>query len=135
MRGQQLFSLLLLSLPGCSDTLHQWPIDGPFYIGYIEDPRETRVMRCFPDGGCAGDELPDPVVYAAGADARYVVAARHPNGDRSKTEYYYVLRTPPDEKGYGLHKTLFGPFDAQTFEVEKRRLNLPEFTTILDEYR
>ena len=79
--------------------------------------------------------MPDPVVYAAGANARYVVAARHPDGDRSKSEFYYIVRTPPDEKGYGLHKTLFGLFNDTQFQFEKHRLNLPEFSTVLDEFR
>jgi hypothetical protein len=122
------FILVLLSACDVS-TAHKWPVAPPyFYLGYFDDPREVQLFRCFEDGVCAADQVPEPVVFAAGANATHVVMARHPDGDQSPTEYYYIVRTPPDERGYGNRRTLFGPFTEAQFAIEKRRLGLPEFT-------
>ena len=86
-------------LTACDDAVH---VDGPFYLMYFETRDQIALFRCS-DGppGCAGDGLPDATVYAAGADKRYVMVARHPHVDRSidpeTSEYFYFARIEREE--------------------------------------
>ncbi len=93
-----------------------------------------------PGGGLVGDGLPGPTVFAAGYDARYLVAAVHPeyckpgeNGctkfgmNPLVTQYWYVTRQS-DERQKLPYKGINGPFGAEQFASEKHRLHLPEFS-------
>lgn len=107
-------------------------VDHPFYLMFIEDPREVALFRC-PNGpdsgaGCAMDGLPGPRVTAAGANARFVVVARQP-GAGGPTLYYYFARVPEETRGWGNNpERIVGPLDEDEFEAAKARLRLPEFT-------
>jgi hypothetical protein len=75
--------------------------------------------------GCIG-RIP-PTVYAVGADATFVVAARHPQANRSITEYYYVVRSA-DTATVDTSAAVHGPFDTQAFEAVRSDLRLPPLT-------
>ena len=63
-------------------------------------------------------------VYAVGVDATYVVAARHPEANKSITEFYYLIRsvdTPTPDTSTAVR----GPFDAPAFEALRVQLHLP----------
>jgi hypothetical protein len=68
-----------------------------------------------------------------GYDAKYIVAARHPHSfgdaslDKSKTEYFYIIRSK-DGPYVDPGQTVRGPLNASQFEREKQRLRLPPLT-------
>jgi hypothetical protein len=93
------------------------------------DTRESMMLKiCQPDNFCSGDGLPNPTIFAGGADSRYVVLARHPGGNRKVTEYYYLIRTKDELHGLPP-ENVRGPFSLADFQVENAHLRLPPFST------
>lgn len=108
-------------------------ISRPFYLMTIEDPHEQSLFRCLPDGGCAGDGLPGPYVYAGGADRHYVVVAQHPRRgdfvDLTHTSYFYFARVPEENGGWGNNpERIVGPLTRSQFEQATRDLRLPRLS-------
>jgi len=107
-------------------------VDHPFYVMFIEDPREVALFRCpdEPGVGCAIDGLPGPYVVAAGADKRFVVVAQRSDPEASgPTRYYYFARVPQETSGWGRNpERIIGPLDEPAFAAAKAKLKLPEFT-------
>jgi hypothetical protein len=140
VRGPALLVLLLLA--GCgNDTVH---VAGPFYLMWIDISEETALYRC-PDGpdgrlGCAVDGLPNSTVFAAGADSRYVVAARHPRNnnvtDKSVTQYFYFARTKAERSGWGPDpEKIIGPLTQPEFEAASTAYHLPSLSIVLDDLK
>ena len=132
----------LLLIAGC--TLF-WSIgqdetlDGPYRLSTIDVDEDMSICWSGPDGICIGDGLPGPTVFAAGYNKDYLVAAVHPTKfpgpmDRSITQYYYVTRSP-DEAQKLPYSGIKGPFDQATYNREKARLHLPEFTRVFENLR
>lgn len=97
------------------------------------------VCRSLEGGDCVGDGLPGRTVFAAGADDRYLVIARHPSTfgeplNRSVTEYYVVERSA-NEADPRSRPTVLGPYDRPAFEEKARELSLPEFSIVFDDLR
>jgi hypothetical protein len=122
--------LCVLASAACNRRYKE--IDHPFYLMFIEDPREVALFRCpqEPGIGCAIDGLPGPYVFAAGADERFVVVAQRPDADVSgPTTYYYFARAPQETSGWGKNpERIVGPLDEHAFAAAKAKLHLPEFT-------
>lgn len=117
------FALLL----GACGFVHDEHIDGPYRLVAIDVLEQMAV--CYEvEGGCVG-RIPE-TVYAVGCNAKYLVAARHPNNDRSKSEYYYLTRAL-DSPLADPSASVQGPFDADAFEAESKRLGLPPLTRTL----
>jgi hypothetical protein len=119
-----------LAASGCGSPAVE--VDHPFYLMFIEDPREVALFRCpkDPGNGCAIDGLPGPFVTAAGANKRFVVVAQQPDADGGGPErYYYFARVPQETRGWGTNpERIIGPLDEPAFAAAKARLGLPEFT-------
>jgi hypothetical protein len=58
-------------------------------------------------GGIHG--LVNPQVAGVGEDARWIVLKQHPNGDKTKTDYFYLPKRNRDEQKKGLD-VVQGPF-------------------------
>ena len=128
--------LLPLLLAACGDDVT--PVDGPFYLTYLETRDQMALYRCpkGPNDGCAIDGLPDATVFAAGADKMYIVVARHPRvggaTNRQVTEYFYFARIPQEREGWGFNpEKIVGPLTQVQFDADKSRLHLPEFSVHL----
>lgn len=112
--------------PGSSE-----PIDGPYRLSSADIDWDTMLCYDLGGGGCAGRVA--ETVFAVGFDESYIVAARHPHSfsdkslDRSVTEYFYVIRAA-DGPNADPERVVRGPFTAEAFEQERRRLNLPPFS-------
>ena len=131
MKARQLLLIGLgLATAACGQRAVE--VDHPFYLMFIEDPREVALFRCpgQPGVGCAIDGLPGPYVEAAGANERFIVVAQRAGADRvGPTRYYYFARVPEETGGWGNNpERIVGPLDEQQFEASKARLGLPEFT-------
>src|SRR4051794_3349675 len=90
-------------------------IDGPYRLVAIDTNEDMTLCRTLgPRGNCVGDGLPGPMVFQAGANAQYIVFARHPckwgeRPDRSVTEFYYISRKA-DELDVAARDSVSGPF-------------------------
>lgn len=129
--GRILFIIaIMLAATACDRRVQE--VDHPFYLMFIEDPREVALFRCpdKPGVGCAIDGLPGPRVVAAGANEKFVVVAQQPNSDAGgPTTYYYFARVAEETQGWGNNpERIIGPLDEQGFAVAKATLQLPDLT-------
>src|SRR5258706_11123606 len=108
-------------LTGCGFVANE-DIDGPYRLVAVDVMDQMNVCYGLGDGNCI-ERIPR-TVFAVGWDNSYIVAARHPENDKSKVEYFYIDRAVD-----GLHvdppTAVKGPFDSYSFEQERQRLALP----------
>lgn len=136
---QRLALSLILLVAACvpfSGFVHDEVLVGPYRLNAVDIYEDMAICWASPEGGCVGDGLPGPTVFAAGFDENYLVAAVHPSKfgralDKTVTHYYYVVRSP-DEAQKLPHSGIKGPFNEASFKLEKARLHLPEFTRTFD---
>lgn len=119
--------------------VHDQPLAGPYRLVAVDAREDMGVCRSLEGGNCSGDGLPDRTVFAAGANDRYLVIARHPSVfgeplNKAVTEYYVVERSA-DESQPGSRPTVQGPFDQPEFDEKARELALPGFTIVFDDLR
>ncbi len=125
---RQALVLVFLTAPlGACGFVHDEHIDGPYRLVAIDVSEEMAICYEIEDG-CVG-RIPG-TVYAIGFDAKYLVAARHPDNDQSKTEYYYLTRAL-DGPLVDPSATVSGPYSADEFEFEITRLELPPISRTL----
>lgn len=104
------------------------------------DYREQMIVcRSLEGGNCTGDGLPDQTVFAAGADDRYLVIARHPSVfaepmNKAVTEYYFAERSANEGDPRSRPK-LYGPYDKAEFDEAAQRLGLPAFSIVFDDLK
>jgi hypothetical protein len=132
---------LAFALAGCfAFSAYDEPFVGPYRLLAVDTMEDMILCRAVDDGGsCGGDGLPDQTIFAAGADDRYIVLARHPRhwpdpANRAISEFYYVVRAA-DEATRGPEGHVHGPFDSTQFASEVQRLHLPGFSKVLEELR
>lgn len=131
--------LAALVLAGCGGPAHRERLSGPYLLQAIDSREDMAIVLDLGGGATVGDGLPRATVFATGADARYVVAARHPNDigktdDHLVTEYWYVVRSPEEFSGR-VPQGIVGPLTEAEFAAAKARLNLPEFTRVFEDLR
>lgn len=114
--------LVLLSLLSCfpfsGDEKH---LDGPYYL-WEGDVSEDMALyyRVNEDSGV--NRIPS-TVFAVGWDKRHIIAKRHPNNDRSITEYY-ILDRSKDAPLADPSTSITGPLTGEQFEVQRRVLGV-----------
>jgi hypothetical protein len=111
-------------LAGCG-FVHDELLDGPYRLTAIDANSQMSVCYDLGDGNCIGRI--SETVFAVGWNGSYLVAARHPHGDESKVEYFYLIREL-DGPLVDPSVTARGPFDLRSFEREHQRLGLPGLT-------
>ena len=111
---------------------------------WIDISEDMALYRCpgGPDGGvgCAVDGLPGSTVFAAGADSRYIVVARHPRDNnlthKDVTQYFYFARVPQESKGWGQNpEKIIGPLSKTEFDAATTSLKLPPLSIVLDDLK
>jgi hypothetical protein len=122
-----------LLLGGWNDVVHDERLDGTYRLIAIDTREAMIVCRRISGAFCVGDELPGPTVFAAGANSKYVVIARHPADppappNKSVSHYYYVVRRA--ETDFLRDGDVVGPLSRRQFEAERRRLGLPPFSRV-----
>lgn len=106
-------------------------VDGPYILDFIDIHEDANVCYELETGDCV-QRIPQ-TVFAVGYNSEFIVAARHPHTfnettvDRSKTEYFYIIRSL-DGPSFDPERSVRGPFDLATFEHYQRTKNLPQFT-------
>jgi hypothetical protein len=128
--GAQVCALAVF-MAGCgSGFVRDVPLVGPYRLVAVDLPEDMILCRSIgTKGDCVGDNLPGETVFQAGADANYIVVARHPRewpkpANRSITFYYYVIRTA-NEADPVSRLTVVGPLDKLQYDRESQRLGLP----------
>lgn len=123
-------STLLLSGCGGCGFAHNERIDGPYHLCATDVSTQMRLSyNAANRNGVYVARVP-ATVFAVGWNEEYLVAKRHPNGDKSKTEYYYLIRKL-DHEYADRSKCVRGPFSKTEFETKKNELDLPEFSRVL----
>jgi hypothetical protein len=134
MRMRRVLIILLapLLLTGCFTSVFALDekIVGPWRLMETDTAQDRAICRSDVGEGC--ETAIDAMVYAAGWDSRYIVAARHPlietgRPDMAKSEYYYIPRSP-DESKPTWRAVIQGPFSEAQFKSETVRLKLPPLT-------
>jgi hypothetical protein len=125
--------LTMLLLAACGFDYDETLV-GRYRLVAVDEVHQMRLCWSMDRGDC--EWIIEDTIFAAGYDDKYVVAARHPNESmKSIVEYYYVIRAPKTESKEDGDNDIKvkGPFDRKQYEVEKRRLHLPEFARIFDD--
>ncbi len=129
-----------LAAIGCAAALGCFPfdggehhLDGPYYLRATDVPEQMALYhRVGSDGGV--ERVPS-TVFAAGWDARHLIAKRHPGGNRSVTEYY-ILERAKDTARREPAASVAGPFTEEEFAAARRRLGVAstlDFSMLLHE--
>jgi hypothetical protein len=132
---------LVLCAAGCdAGFVRDVPLDGPYRLVAVDVPEDMTLCRSVgTKGDCVGDGLPKATIFQAGADANFIVLARHPRrwpdaADRSISEFYYVVRSP-GEADVVKPIAVVGPMDEFEYDREKQKLRLPEFSKVFDDLK
>lgn len=136
-------ALLLAACIPFASAVHDETLAGPYRLVATDANEQMMICRSIPGSyDCFGDGLPAPTIFAAGANERYLVAARHPYDEnragamnRAVTEYYYVERLPGDGGAGTARDRSVGPLTGPAFLQARRRLSLPPFSRLFEELR
>lgn len=118
-----------IALSSCSlfDSGVEWR-GGPYALLWIDTPDNISLSRDLGNG--SWNDRVDRTVFAVGWNGRYAVVKQHPDGDKSKTNYFIVdpERDAPD---FGPEKSVSGPLTAAEYNAKVKEMNLPPFSKIL----
>ncbi len=125
IRHRLLLPLLLITaaVTGC-DSGTVWK-SGSYEVYWVDIPSDLTLGLDLGNGSAIGRVMPQ--VTAVGEDAQWIVAARHPDGDKTKTEYFYFSKTE-DHPHKNAEDIVKGPFTEEAFKKESATLKLPAFT-------
>jgi hypothetical protein len=124
-----------VALAGCfAFAAHDEKVDGPYRL--VATDTMDDMMLCWSDGSDICEGIVQDKVIAAGANERFVVAAREVNLEpfgkppryARNLEYYYMVRTRDEAVHSPQGKNLIGPLTKSQFAQAKRQLNLPDFS-------
>jgi hypothetical protein len=117
-----LLPLLLISamITGC-DSGTIWK-SGPYEVFWIDRPRELELGLRVDSSGILG--LVPACVIAIGDNETWIVAATHPDGDTSKTAYWYLPKSD-DHLDKSADEIVKGPLTLEQFQNQTTELNLP----------
>ena len=113
--------LVAAALFGC-DSGDRWE-SGKYRVYWIDASANLNLGYDLGNGGGIIQRVEFQVI-SIGEDARWIVAARHPEGDKTKTEYFYFSK--PDDGPYkNMNEIVQGPFTESEFRQKSKDLNLP----------
>lgn len=119
-----IFAIFLLSSCGLIDSGVEWR-GGPYSLMWIDSPDNVSLCRDDGDTGCTGRV--DATVFAVGWNGHFVVAKQHPEGDKSKTNYYII-----ESRKNSRDDVTTGPLTEQEFMKKSAELDLPKFSKVLE---
>lgn len=107
---------------GC-DSGSKWK-SGKYQVYWIDISSDLMLGLNLEDGNSIGRV--GPQIFAVGEDDKWIVAARYPNGDRSKKEFFYFSKSA-DHPHKNADEIVLGPFTDDEFHKHKARLSLPDW--------
>ena len=114
--------LAAIALSGC-ESAPQWTSGN--YEVYSMGGQSELEFGVDVGGGIQG--LVNPLVTGVGEDALWIVVKQHPNGDKTKTDYFYLPKRSSDEQKKGFDVAQ-GPFSETEFKQKTNDLKLPPFS-------
>lgn len=130
-------ALILTSFLSSCGFGHDEKLVSGYNIVAVDSNDQMSLCWKMENGDCNGDGLPGPTLFAAGYSEKFVVAAIHPHGNRSVTQYFYIVRNLKDERSKSaVHKfEVRGPFDEAQYVQQKAALHLPDFTHVFNDLK
>jgi len=131
--NQELRGFILVTLAGllssCSlfDSGIEWR-GGPYALVWIDTSENVSLCRELGEGSWIGRV--ESTVFAVGWDGRYLVAKQHPDGDRSKTNYF-IVDARNDTPYRDASEIALGPLTASEFQQKTIEMKLPKFSKVL----
>lgn len=120
-------SILLVIAAACltaCDSGTKWK-SGRYEVYWIDVSCDLTLGLALGSGSAIGRVMPQ--VYAVGEDDTWIVAARHPNRDKSKSQFYYFPKAQ-DHEHKNANEIVLGPFTEAEFEKLKSELKLPNWS-------
>ena len=108
---------------GC-DSGERWA-SGKYMVYWIDASANLKLGYDLGDGGII--QRVESQVIAIGEDALWIVVARHPECDKTKTEYFFLSK-PDDAPSKNMNEIVQGPFTEAEFGQKSKDLNLPHFS-------
>ena len=123
--GPNFISLVIAAacLTGC-DSGTKWR-SGKYEVYWIDISSDLTLGLAVGNGVAIGRVMPQ--VYAVGEDDTWIVEAQHPNGDTSKSQFYYFPKAQ-DHEHKNANEIVLGPFNETEFEKLKTELALPNWS-------
>ena len=115
-----------------SDSEHA--IDESYYLAATDISAQMSLYRRVDKS--TGIARVEPTVFAVGWDTHHLIVKRHPNNDRSKTEYFILDRAKDASPLTDPSVSVTGPFSAEQFSDARRRAGVaPElgFALVLND--
>ena len=122
--GSTMLAVVIALLASSCDSGTEWE-SGDYEVYWIDMSSDLTLGRKLPDGNWIGRV--GPQVFAVGADDRWIVAARYPDGDMANPEYFYFAKASDGPYKNG-DEVVLGPFTAKQFEELKKEHGLPEWS-------
>ena len=130
----QLVALASLAymLGGCGlfDSDEMWS-SGPFSVYWIDTDQNSSLGHDMGDGSSLG--IVEPCVFAAGANERFVAAARAPEPGGAVT--VYVVNREMYDPSREQRAAVAGPFSEQEYAVQARVRGFPQLTETMPRSR
>ena len=108
---------------GC-DSGTVWK-SGKYEVYWIETSSDLTLGYDLGGGGIIGRV--EPQVFAVGEDDAWIVAARYPNGNKAKKEFFYFPKAQ-DHRYKNAAEIVLGPFTEAEFDKLKSDLALPDWS-------
>jgi hypothetical protein len=131
MSGPQMLSAISagLALAACAPVLPVGQrIVGPYYL--VREGAASFAAICYQAGTSPCLSRIGPDIFAYGWNDHFVVAGRHPYGDRTKEEFYYVVRLR-DGASAEYDLVVKGPFDRDALQRHMRDHGVPPLTIVI----
>jgi hypothetical protein len=121
-RNISIIVIVALFVIGC-DSGSKWK-SGKYKVYWIDLSSDLTLGLDLGNGSSIGRVMPQ--VFAVGEDDRWIVAARYPNGDKSKKEFFYFSKAA-DHPHRNADEIVLGPYTEDEFKSHKARLSLPDW--------
>lgn len=121
-RSIPIIAIAALFVIGC-DSGSKWK-SGKYKVYWIDLSSDLTLGLDLGNGSSIGRVMPQ--VFAVGEDDSWIVAARYPNGDKSKKEFFYFSKAA-DHPHRNADEIVLGPYTEDEFKSHKARLLLPDW--------
>ena len=118
--SSMMMCLAVLSISGC-DTSTEWK-SGKYSVYWSDVDLNLGIDAG--DGVSIGRVMHR--VCSVGENDKWIVAARHPGGDKTRKEFYYFSKAA-DHPFKNADEIVLGPFTESEFNRHRIRLSLPDF--------
>lgn len=112
--------IILFTIPGCGlfDSGSKTLV-GEYSVGWI-DTSCSMAISIGPLGMMEGQ------IYHIGWNNDFIIAKRHPNCDKSKTDYFIIDINENQKEHHSQSRGVYGPLDKKAFDKAFVELGIPK---------